>query len=174
MIRKILLATLIVLGLAATPAEAVLTIALQSGSLTFGTVTLTADDQAKNGTGAPVWRIDARNTTSGWNVTLQISNFTATGGKTIAASNLSYTAVNGTITKFGGGSQNVDPTNGPRETGNSGTLDVARKAVTTNPNYGDGRYDWTADATQFILTVPATALVGSYTATLTATVSTGP
>lgn len=173
-IRKIFLATLIMLGLAATPAQAVLTIALQSGTLTFGTVTLTADDQARNGTGVPVWRIDARNTTSGWNVTLQISNFTAAGGKAIAASNLRYTAVNGTLVKVGGGSQAINATNGPRETGNSGSLDVARKCITSNPNYGDGRYDWTADATQFILTVPGAALVGSYSATLTATVATGP
>ncbi|MBM3462838.1 MAG: hypothetical protein FJX76_12115 [Armatimonadetes bacterium] len=118
--------------------------------------------------------MDTRNTTSGWNVTLQVSDFTASGGKTIAAANLYYSAINGTIVKVGGGSQNVDPTNGPKETGVTGALDVARKCVTTNPNFGDGRYDWTADMTQFDLTIPANALVGSYSATLTATLVVGP
>lgn len=164
--------TLLVL-LTTAPCEAALSISRQSGSLTFPGVTLTAIDQVVAGNAAPNWRVDARGTTTGWNVTLQISDFTA-GGSTIAASNLSYTAINGTITKFGGGSQNVDPTNGPKETGLTGTLDTPRKAVTTNAGFGDGRYDWTADATQFQLTVPATTLTGTYSATLTATIGSGP
>lgn len=165
--------TLLVL-LTTAPCEAALSISRQSGSLTFSGVTLTAIDQVVAGNAAPTWRVDARSTTTGWNVTLQVSDFTATGGKVINASNLSYTAINGTITKIGGGSQNVDPTNGPKETGLTGTLDTPRKAVTTNAGYGDGRYDWSADATQFQLTVPATTLTGSYSATLTATIGSGP
>jgi len=174
-VSRIVLAALAALVLLATaPCEAALSIARQSGSLTFPGVTLTAVDQVVSGNAAPTWRVDARGTTTGWNVTLQISDFTAAGGKLIGAANVSYTALNGSITRFGRSSQKVDPTNGPGETGVTGTLDTARKAVTTNAGFGDGRYDWTADATQFQLMVPATALTGSYTATLTATVNSGP
>lgn len=168
--RLVALAFVLFVLVTAAPAHAAFTLTLQSGSLTFPTTVLTGDVVVTTGNAAPTFHVNA-GTNSGWNVTLQIGNFTS-GGNTIAASNLSYTAVNGTLVQTKG--QQIDSVNGPIETGFSGTLDVARKCVDAQAGFGNGQYNWLPDSTKFVLSVPATTLVGSYSATLTATLVSGP
>ena len=124
-----------------------------------GTMTLTVDDAS--GTGA------------GWNVTILSSAFVYTGsngGTDIPAANFSLTAAATPVRTAG---QNVDATNGPKvpTTSPVGTLDSARKVVQANANYGLGTYTQALDVS---LSVPAQSRVGTYTGTLTTTISVGP
>lgn len=151
-----------------------LTITTQSGSVDFGTVTLTGDVQTVTATGAPTFRVkDATGSNAGWNITFSATSFSDGGTNTIANTAFTFNPTGGSITALSG--QAVDVTNGPKETG-GGAVDMsaARKVVTTAATYGKGRYDYTPLASGFSLTVPATQLTGSYTSTLTATVSSGP
>ena len=124
-----------------------------------GTLTLTVDDAS--GTGA------------GWNVTIQSSAFVysgANGGTNIPAANFSLTAAATPAMTAG---QAVDATNGPKVPASSpiGTLDSARKVIQANANYGLGTYTQALDVS---LSIPAQSRVGTYTGTLTTTISVGP
>jgi len=151
-----------------------LTLTTQSGSVDFGTVALTGDNQTVDATSSPTFRVkDATASNAGWNVTFSASNFSDGGSNTIANTNFSFNPTGGTITALSG--QAVDASNGPKETG-GGAVDMssARKVVTTAAGYGKGRYDYTPAAGNFGLTIPATTLAANYTSTLTATVASGP
>lgn len=124
-----------------------------------GTLALTADDST--GTGA------------GWNVTIQSGAFVYSGannGTSIPAANFSITTANAPTAIAG---QAVDATNGPKvpTTGATGTLDSARKVLQANAEYGLGTYTQNLDVS---LTIPAQSRAGTYTATLTVTISAGP
>jgi len=151
-----------------------LTITTQSGSVDFGTVTLTGDVQTVNATAAPTFRVkDATGSNAGWNITFSATSFSDGGTNTIANTAFTFNPTGGSVTAVSG--QAVDVSNGPRETG-GGAVDTSasRKVVTTAAGYGKGRYDYTPLAGSFSLTVPATQLAGAYTSTLTATVASGP
>ncbi len=139
--------------------------------LRFPNMTLTGDDLLVNATQCPMMSINV-NVSTGWNVTLQCSNFTRAGSGTIPASNLSYTATGGIVTRTQG--QAIDPINGPRETGYTGTLEAPLKGLTCQPNFGNGKYDWQPGAAGFTLLVTADSYAGSYRATLTMTITAGP
>lgn len=125
-----------------------------------GSMTLTADDST--GTGA------------GWNVTIQSSDFaysgTSTGGSAIPAANFAITTANAPSASAG---QVIDPTNGPMvpAAGATGTLDQARKVLQAAPDYGLGTYTQALDVQ---LAIPGMARAGTYTGTLTVTISAGP
>jgi len=124
-----------------------------------GTMTLTVDDAS--GTGA------------GWNVTIQSSAFVYSGannGTNIPAANFSLTAAATPVMTAG---QAVDATNGPKVPASSpvGTLDSARKVIQANVDYGLGTY---TQALSVSLSVPAQARAGTYTGTLTTTISAAP
>jgi hypothetical protein len=124
-----------------------------------GTMTLTVDDAS--GTGA------------GWNVTIQSSAFLYSGansGSNIPAANFSLAAAATPVMTAG---QAVDATNGPKVPASSpvGTLDSARKVVQANANYGLGTY---TQALSVSLSVPAQSRAGTYTGTLTTTISAAP
>lgn len=124
-----------------------------------GSMTLTADDQT--GTGA------------GWNVTIQTSDFVYSGannGTNIPAANFSLSAANAPAMTAG---QAIDATGGPKVPATSpvGTLDSARKVIQANANYGQGTYTQALDVN---LTIPAQSRAGTYTGTLTTTVSAAP
>lgn len=124
-----------------------------------GTMTLTATDTAFVGLG--------------WNVTIQASPFVYSGpnsGTNIAASNFALTSAAAPVRVSG---QAVDPINGPKVPATSplGTLDVARKVLQANLLYGVGTY---TQALGVSLTIPAQARAGTYTTSLTTTISTGP
>jgi hypothetical protein len=124
-----------------------------------GTLVLTADDSS--GTG------------QGWNVTMQSSAFVYSGpnnGADIPAANFSITTANPPTTNNG---QAIDATNGPKvpSSGAIGSLDVARKVLQANASYGQGNYN---QSLAVRLTIPDYSRAGTYTGTLTATISAGP
>ncbi len=124
-----------------------------------GTMTLTADDSSGSG--------------AGWNVTIQSSAFVYSGansGTNIPAANFALTSAAAPAATAG---QAVDVTNGPKVpvTSPVGTLDSARKTVQANAAYGQGTYTQALGVT---LTIPAQSRAGTYTGTLTTTISAAP
>ena len=128
--------------------------AAQSSS---GTMTLTATNDAA----------------SGFNVTIVASSFAYSGlnaGSPIPAANFSITSAATPVITAG---QAVDATNGPKVPAVSpvGTLDVARKTVQANAGFGVGTY---TQALAVTLSIPGQTRAGSYTSTLTTTISAAP
>lgn len=124
-----------------------------------GSMTLSADDSS--GTGA------------GWNVTIQASDFVYTGsnnGTNIPAANFSLTSAAAPSATAG---QAVDATDGPKvpTTSPVGALDSARKVVAANADFGQGAY---AQSLGVSLSIPAQSRAGTYTGTLTVTISAAP
>jgi len=116
---------------------------------------------------------DSSGTNLGWSVTVLASDFAYSGaysGSAIAASNFGITSAANPVRNAG---QAVDSTNGPIVPLISpvGSLDVARKVVAANAGWGKGDYDQNLDVS---LNVPADTLVGTYTSTLTVTITAGP
>lgn len=131
-----------------------------NAQVSSGTMTLTATDTA-----FPVGL--------GWNVTIQASTFVYSGpnsGTSIAASSFALTSAAAPVRVSG---QAIDATNGPMVPAASplGTLNVARKVLQANLLYGVGTY---TQALGVSLTIPAQARAGTYTTSLTTTISTGP
>jgi hypothetical protein len=130
-----------------------------SSQTSTGTMTLTADDSSATG--------------AGWNVTVQSSAFVYSGsnsGTNIAASNFSITTANAPTMVAGAA---VDATDGPKvpSSGATGALNVARKTVQANVGFGEGTYDQALDVS---LTIPAGSRAGTYTGTMTVTISAAP
>ncbi|MCU1679052.1 MAG: hypothetical protein JWM93_3810 [Frankiales bacterium] len=124
-----------------------------------GSLTLTVDDS----TGSD----------AGWNVTEQVSDFVLSGGDgsyDIPAANFALTSA-GTPAMTAG--QAVDGTDGPMVPSTSpvGALDSARKVIQANAGFGKGTYTQALGVT---LTIPADNLTGTYTGTLTTTVTAAP
>jgi len=124
-----------------------------------GTMTLTAEDTGVVGLG--------------WNVTVVASSFVYSGGfggSAIPAANLALTSAAAPVLVSG---QAIDPTGGPKVPATSplGALDVARKVLQTEVLYGAGRY---TQALGVSLTIPAQSRAGTYSSTLTTTISQGP
>jgi hypothetical protein len=124
-----------------------------------GTMTLTATDSGPVGLG--------------WNVTIQSSAFVYSGpnnGTDVPATAFALTSAAAPVRVSG---QAIDATNGPKVPASSpvGTLNVARKVLQANTLYGVGTYTQALGVT---LTIPASARAGTYTGTLTTTISLGP
>lgn len=124
-----------------------------------GTMTLTADDSTGSGLG--------------WNVTIQTSNFVYSGsnsGTAIPAANFALTSAAAPAMTAG---EAVHATGGPKVPATSplGTLDTARKTVQADATYGEGTY---TQALGVSLTIPAQSRAGTYTGTLTTTISAAP
>ncbi len=124
-----------------------------------GSMTLTADDSTGSGLG--------------WNVTIQSSTFVYTGtnsGTDIPATNFSLSSAAAPVSTAG---QAVDLTGGPKVPATSpvGTLDVARKTVQANASFGQGTY---TQALGVSLSIPAQSRAGTYTGTLTTTITAAP
>lgn len=129
----------------------------QSQQQQTGTLTLTATDATCTGLG--------------WNVTVQSSALGYTGsgsGSSIPAANLALGTPN-TPTQVSG--QAVSAENGPKAVGTGGALNNSVEIIDAIANYGMGSYTQTVPVT---LTIPARSVVGTYTATLTVTISAGP
>lgn len=124
-----------------------------------GTMTLTADDS----TGSNL----------GWNVTIQASDFVYSGtasGSDIAAASFSLTSAAAATATAG---QSVDAVGGPKVPLISpvGTLDTPRKVLQALVLFGKGTY---TQALGVSLSIPAGAAQGTYTGTLTTTISAAP
>lgn len=124
-----------------------------------GSMTLTVDDATGSG--------------AGWNVTIQSSNFVYSGannGTDIPAANFSVTTANAPAMTAG---QAVDNTNGPKvpDTGATGSLDSAKKVIHANAGFGSGTY---TQALAVQLVIPAQSRAGTYTGTLTTSITAAP
>lgn len=130
-----------------------------SAQTNSGTMTLTADDASASGLG--------------WNVTIQSSAFVysgSAGGSNIPASSFSLTSAAAPVSTAG---QAVDAVGGPAVPLISpvGALDTARKTVAAQPTFGKGTY---TQALGVSLAIPAQSQPGTYTGTLTTTITAAP
>ena len=116
-------------------------------------------------------------TNAGWNVTIQTSGFVwaasgtgAVNGVEIPAENFSLISAAAPIMTDG---QAVDIVGGPLVPGVSplGTLDLPRKVLQANPEFGSGTYSQTLGVR---LDIPAGSTAGTYTSTFTTSVTSGP
>jgi len=127
-----------------------------------GSMTLTADDSTGSG--------------AGWNVTVMSSAFawvgTANGGIDIPASGLALTTA-AAPTLIAGQPIGAALSTGPQvpPTSPLGRLDTPRKTLVATAAYGAGTYSQALGVT---LTVPAMSRVGTYTGTLTTTITSAP
>lgn len=127
-----------------------------------GTMILTVDDSTGSG--------------AGWNVTIETSNFvwvgTANGGADIPAAKFALTTA-AAPTRVAGQAVSVALSTGPQvpPTSPIGTLDTPRKTLVATAAYGSGTYTQSLGVT---LTIPAQSRVGTYTGTLTTTITSAP
>lgn len=131
-----------------------------SAQTSTGTMVLTADDSSGSG--------------AGWNVTVQSSNFVysgSNGGTDIPSANFSITSAAAPTSTAG---EAVDPIGGPKVPPlfpTPATLDTARKTLHAELTYGEGTYMQDLGVS---LSIPAQSRVGTYTGTMTVTISAGP
>jgi hypothetical protein len=110
----------------------------------------------------------------GWKVTVQSSNmkYSGTFGSTpvndIPAANLSL-GTPATPVRVSG--QAIDATNGPKRVGTGGVLSAPIKVINANSGFGVGSYTQSLPLT---VSIPANPRQGTYTATLTVTITAGP
>ena len=137
--------------------------------LALGTVNYS--HSAQSSTGTMVLAVDdSSGTGAGWNVTVLSSEFVysgTNGGSAIPAANFSVTAAADATATAG---QAVDETSGPNA-GTTGSLDTSRKVLSADANFGQGSYTQDLDVS---LSIPGQSRVGTYTGTLTVTVSAAP
>lgn len=151
-------------------------VSFASGTIDFGTVTISSSSQDQPCQSFPQLTIKVLGNKNDWTLNFTCTDFTADattyGGsstETIDASNLSFDASGGTITKTQGPASDNEPT----ESGNSGTLDTGVTVLTaTGPARGTFTYD--PSTSNLVLTIPSDAVAGDYTATFTATLTIAP
>jgi hypothetical protein len=150
-------------------------IAAGAGTLDFGAggapaigsftpVTLNGVPQLTSLTVAPFSVVDATASLAGWHVMLTLPDL-VNGGSTIPASTMTMTAP--VVTPSGG----ADPTNVVGHA-SAGNFAAGEKIVTASAGFGDGTYLVSPQPVQ--LTVPVTALAGTYTSAATIGVVSGP
>jgi len=131
-----------------------------SAQSSTGTMVLTADDSSGSG--------------AGWNVTVLSSDFVysgVNGGTDIPAASFSVTSASGATSTAG---EAVDATGGPKVPAAfsaPATLDSARKTLQADATFGEGTYTQDLGVS---LGIPAQSRVGTYTGTMTVTISAGP
>jgi len=127
-----------------------------------GSMLLTADDSTGSG--------------AGWNVTIMSSDLvwvgTANGGTDIPAADFALTSA-AAPTLIAGQIVDVALSTGPQvpPTSPLGGLDSARKVLVATAAYGAGTYSQALGVT---LTIPAQSRVGTYTGTITTTITSAP
>ena len=105
----------------------------------------------------------------GWNVTVQASDWIReSGGSAIPANAFMLTQAEIPATLSG---QTINAVGGPRLVNNLGTLNLSRKVLQANAGFGLGSYSQVLGVK---LTIPTTALPGTYTSVVTTTITTGP
>jgi hypothetical protein len=155
-------ASLVAAALAVTGVAA---LSITTAAITFPGVTLGGSDQTVDGS-TSAWRADS-NLRTGWDVTVSSTDFSNAESKTIAVSNFDIRLVDANIVWISGDAEGPVSTQ-TTFTALSGTpLKIASAAA----GIGRGVYDLTPD---FRLTVPAESYAGSYTATVTVDITSGP
>ncbi|MEA2517922.1 MAG: WxL domain surface cell wall-binding [Chloroflexota bacterium] len=177
-------ASTLMVGLLAGPAAAVDTVVLaitgsgltaSVGNLTFTSVPY--QNTAHSVTGSMLLTAeDSTGSGAGWNVTIETSDFawvgTANGGLDIPAAQFSLTSAAGP-TLVAGQTIGVAAATGPQVPPLSpiGSLDTPRKTLSATAAYGSGTY---TQALGVSLAIPAMSRVGTYTGTLTTTITSAP
>lgn len=141
-------------------------LSITSAAISFPSVTLNGADQTVTGS-TSAWRADSTGEAGGWNLTVSSGDFGNGGGKTIAVANFEIRLLDSNISLVSGDA-NVPTSTQTSYTALSGS---ATKIASAAVGEGDGVYDLTPD---FRLTVPAETYTGSYSATVTIAISTGP
>ncbi len=147
-----------------------LTASITAASLT----SVTYSNVLQTNTGALTLNVsDARGTSQGWNVTVSSTDFIyQVGGPSANPSNIPATgfSVVTPATPVMVAGQAVDGTNGP-VAGTGGALSSARQVISSAADYGSGDYTQVLPVS---LAIPALSQTGTYVATLTVNVSSGP
>ncbi len=130
----------------------------------FTTVTLNGTPQLTSLTIAPFTIVDSRGSGAGWNVLLTVPNL-VNGGSTITASNVAMTAP--VVTAAG-----TSDITGVVGNDSAGGFAAGEKIVSAALTDGMGTY--LVSPRILKLTVPVTALTGTYTSAATIAVVTGP
>lgn len=178
LLRTLLLSVLLSVAAGSAPASAALSAGLgnlvlpsapssHAGSTVSGKAVLTVRDTT-------LYLISGLGTGSGWNVTVQATDLAYSGpnhGTALRAQNLAVTATDPPAASTG--SQPVDPVHGPKAPvlPAAASLDVARKVLQADARYGAGTY---TQGITLSLTIPPDTRVGTYTATITTTITSGP
>ena len=163
---RVTLALSLALITAATSTINGIALSITSATITFPGVTLNGADQTVSGSTA-AWRADANGESSGWNITVASTEFDNGAGKSIAVSNFEIRLLDSNITLISGSSML------PTSSQNNYTVlsASALKIISAASGDGNGVYDLSPDIR---LTVPAETFTGSYSATLTISISIGP
>ena len=142
------------------------TLSLDAYPVAFPAVTLNGLNQTVDGR-PQAWRaIDGRGTGAGWNVTVTSSDFTATGG-TIPVGNFRIRLLDSGVVVVSGGA----PPLSQATTYQALSTALPLKILSAVASAGMGTYDFTPD---FRLVVPASAVPGSYQASIVVSVNSGP
>ena len=156
-------------------------IQLIGGSLAFATpftaenfANLTLNGQVQTVNAAVNdWAVnDSRGSLLGWNVTAEASQFTDSSGqtpKTLPAGSLTLTGP--AVSAGAGQSGTLAPVVAPLTTALDGGLPVP--VAIAAPLTGQGLWNFDQDTTDLTLVVPPTAEAGTYTSTITTTLSPG-
>ena len=141
-------------------------LSITTAAITFPEITLNGSDQTVAGS-TSAWQADASGESGGWNVTVASTDFDNGSGKTIAVSNFELRLLDANIVRVSG------DTNAPASTQTTFTSlsGSALKIVSAAVSESDGVYDLTPDLR---LTLPAETYTGSFTATVTVSISVGP
>lgn len=139
---------------------------ITTAAITFPGVTLDGTDQTVTGS-TSAWRADATGESGGWNVTVASTDFDNGAGKTIAVANFEIRLLDTNILVISGDTNKPVSTQTTFASLSGTALKIASAAV----GEGDGVYDLTPD---FQLFVSAETYKGSYTGTVTVTISAGP
>ena len=115
---------------------------------------------------------DGRGSSAGWNVTVASTAFGYVGasaiGQAIPAANFAITATDDPAYVA---VQAIQPTGPVKVTTGAGSLNTARETIEAAAGTGSGQY---TQALPVSLLVPAFSQAGTYTATLTVTITSGP
>ena len=164
--RRITLSTASALLAAASLFIQALALSITSAAISFPSVSLNGADQTVNGS-TSAWQADASGETGGWNLTVASADFDNGAGKTIAVANLEIRLLDSNISLVSGDAAVPISTQITFTSLSGSALKIASAAV----GEGNGVYDLTPD---FRLTVPAETFTGSYSATVTIAIGTGP
>jgi hypothetical protein len=114
---------------------------------------------------------DSSGTGAGWNVTIESSDLVYSGANNGTDIPADHLAIGTPLAPAHTAGQAIDGTNGPLLVGAGGTLDAPVKVINAAADYGQGTY---TQSIPVALTVPAESRVGTYTATLTVSITAGP
>ena len=165
-IESLGLSTAAILIIAAATITQVKALSISTNPVIFVETSLDGTDQLINGSTTP-WRVDASGETGGWNTTVSSTDFINAESKTISVSNFQIRLLDANIIWVSG-----DVT-GPASSQTSFTSlsSTPVKIASSAAGAGNGIYDLTPE---FQLAIPAETYAGSYSATMTIQIGTGP